>query len=302
MRLIAWLYRSIGYRFAAFLVRPIVFYFFLTDRNGRRASLDYLSRLHATPAGARALGRVPRLRDSLRHYQAFGESVLDRVGIWLGTGHRFSVEIEGAEHLAHLIQGGRGGLILGAHVGSFDAMRLLAQQASPRAVKILMYTAHAARIGELFRQLGELSGSSSEMGVIEVRAGSFEHVLEVRRCIDRGEVVAILADRVHPHERAGSRAVRFLGATALLPESPIRLAAVLGCPVVVMAGLRMAPRRYAIVVESFAERVGIPRGSSEELTRLCQRYADWLERMCARAPLQWFNFYDFWATTAGTDR
>jgi predicted LPLAT superfamily acyltransferase len=299
MRLVAWFYRWIGHRFAALLVHPIILYFFLTDRAGRRASRAYLAQLYSTPEGARRLGREPRMRDSYRHYLEFGQSVLDRVGIWLGRGDTFTVEIDGAEHLAHLIHGGRGGLILGGHVGSFDAMRLLAKKASPRTVKILMYTAHAARIGELFRQLGELSGNPSELGVIEARPGSFAHVLEVRKCVERGEVVAILADRVHPHERGGSAEVTFLGRTASIPESPVRFAAALGCPVVLMAGLRVAPRRYRIVVEPLAERIRIPRGPSDELTRTCQRYADWLGRMCARAPLQWFNFYDFWAEPAG---
>lgn len=299
MRIVAWLYRTIGHRFAALLVYPIVLYFFLTDRAGRRASRAYLTRVFSTAEGAGRWKRSPGLLDSFAHYLQFGHSVLDRVGIWLGRGDGFSVEPDGWDHLENLIRGGRGGLILGAHVGSFDAMRLLAWKSSPRTVKILMHTAHAARVGELFRRLGEISGNPSELGVIQVRPGSFDHVLEVKGCIERGEVVAILADRVHPHERGGQVAVSFLGGTAHLPESPIRLAAALGCPVVLMAGLRVAPKKYVIVVEPLAERLRLPRGASEELTRVCQRYADWLERMCERAPLQWFNFYDFWAEPSG---
>lgn len=295
MRLVAWLYRIVGHHLAAPLVHPIVAYFFLTDGAGRRASRAYLKQLFSTPEGARRLKRAPRLSDSFQHYLEFGRTVMDRVGIWLGRGDGFSVEVEGWENLENLIRDDRGGLILGAHVGSFDAMRLLAQKSSPRTVKILMHTAHAAQIGELFRRLGEISGNPSEMGVIPVRAGSFDHVLEVKRCIARGEVVAILADRLHPLERGGRTPVTFLGRTAYLPESPMRLAAVLGCPVVLMAGLRVAPQRYVIVVEALAERLVLPRGSSAELRGACQRYADWLARLCERAPLQWFNFFDFWA-------
>jgi len=295
MHLVAWLYRVVGHHLAAPLVHPIVAYFFLTDGAGRRASRAYLERLFATPGGARRLGRAPRLSDSFRHYLEFGRTVMERMGIWLGRGDGFSVEVEGWENLENLIRDGRGGLILGAHVGSFDAMRLLARKSSPRTVKILMHTAHAAQIGEIFRRLGEISGTPSEMGVIPVRAGSFEHVLEVKQCIARGEVVAILADRMHPLERGGRVPVTFLDHTAYLPESPMRLAAVLGCPVVLMAGLRVAPRRYVVVVEPLAERLVLPRGSAVELRRACQRYADWLARLCERAPLQWFNFFDFWA-------
>lgn len=302
MRLVAWLYRIVGHHLAAPLVYPIVAYFFVTDGAGRRASRAYLEQLFSTPEGARRLKRAPRLSDSLRHYLEFGRTVMDRMGIWLGRGTAFSVAVEGWDNLENLIRDGRGGLILGAHVGSFDAMRLLAQQSSPRTVKILMHTAHAAQIGEIFRRLGEISGNPSEMGVIPIRAGSFDHVLEVKRCIARGEVVAILADRMHPLERGGRVPVTFLGRTAYIPESSMRLAAVLRCPVVLMAGLRVAPREYVIVVESLAERLVLPRGSNTELREACQRYADWVARLCERAPLQWFNFFDFWAAPPDLDR
>lgn len=301
MRIVAWLYRVVGHHLAAPLVYPIVSYFFLTDRAGRTASRAYLQQLFSTPGGARRLKRAPRLSDSFRHYLEFGQTVMDRMGIWLGRADDFAVEVEGWENLENLIRDGRGGLILGAHVGSFDAMRLLARKSSPRTVKILMHTEHAAQIGEIFRQLGKISGNPSEMGVIPVRAGSFEHVLEVRQCIARGEVVAILADRLHPLERGGRTPVTFLGRTAYLPESPMRLAAAIGCPVVLMAGLRIESRRYVIVVESLAERLVLSRGSSTELRQACQRYADWLARLCERAPLQWFNFFDFWAAPQGPE-
>lgn len=303
MRFVAWFYRTIGHRFASWIVGPVVLYFFLTDRRGRAASRAYLERVARTAEGAAKVGAEPGWRASLRHYLAFGQSVLDRVGIWLGRSEDFSVVVRGIEHLEAMVAGGRGGVILGAHVGSFDAMRLIAAEGSPRKVNVLMHTAHAAQINALFAELGESSGNRPGVGVIQSTPGKFTHLIEAKRCVDRGEVVAILADRAPPGDRGGVCEVSLLGDPAALPESPMRLAASLRCPVVLMAGLRLGPRRYEVCVEPFAEKLEIPvRGSSEELVRACRLYAEWLESLCKRAPYQWFNFFDFWSRGSSLDR
>ena len=75
----------------------------------------------------------------------------------------------------------------------------------------------------------------------------------------------------------------------------MRLAALLGCPVLLMTGLRIASGAYEIHVERLADRIELPRERrGEALDEFCQAYADRLASYCIRAPYQWFNFYDFW--------
>ena len=109
-------------------------------------------------------------------------------------------------------------------------------------------------------------------------------------------MIAVLADRVPPGESRRVSPVEFLGATAALPQGPMRLAALLGCPVLMMTGLRTAAGGYEVHVERFADRVLLPRARrNEALREYCQDYADRLAGYCARAPYQWFNLYDFWS-------
>ena len=293
MRLTAWLYRRFGSWLARLCLYPIVVYFYLTDRRARSASRSYLQRLYETPEGAAALGEAPRLRHVWHHFLEFGSSILDRVGFWLGRREDFELEISGMGLLDKLAAEGRGGLILGAHLGSFDAMRLVASMKSPISVWVLMYIRNAARINHLFERL---EGSKDlKVRVIPVEPGSLSHVLAVKRCIERGEVVAMLADRLHPQERRRTVEVDFLGAKARLPQGPMLLASALGCPVLLMFGLRRAGRRYEIHVEPFADPVEIPRRERPVgLQRYCQAYAQRVAHYCAAAPYQWFNFYDFW--------
>jgi predicted LPLAT superfamily acyltransferase len=295
MRITVWLYRWLGHRIAQLAVFAIVAYFFATDAAGRRASRHYLARVYAAPGGADALGAAPSARHVFRHFLAFGLSILDRVGFWLGDPADFAVAVRGMEHLDRVASEGRGAVVLGSHLGSFDAMRLLAERRSPIRVNVLMYTRHAARINGILRRL-DGAGSARRPGVrvIPVQPGGFQHVVDAKSCIERGEVVAILADRLPPDDARSVARVNLLDGSARLPEGPFRLAALLRCPVLLMSGLRRGQRRYEICVEPFAERVELPRsGRRAALAALCQRFADWLTVGCLSAPYQWFNFYEF---------
>ena len=296
MRVTVWFYRRLGRVASRLLLYPIVGYFFLTDPWGRQASREYLERVRAAAGGP--AGPRPGWRAVFRHYLEFGRAVLDRVGFWMGD-PGFALEVRGEHELERVAREGTGAVVLGSHLGSFDAMRLLAAHHSPVAVHVLMYTRHAERINAIFRHLDEAAGGGPRVRVIEIRQGSFQHVLQARACVERGEVVAILADRVPPSEVQRVARVEFLGAAAGIPVGPFVLAGLLGCPVLFMVGLRRGERRYEIHVERLAERLLLPReGRREAVVGHCQTYADRLAAYCARAPLQWFNFFDFWAPEA----
>ena len=292
MRIITWVYRRMGRPIARLLLYPIVGYFYLSDRRARRASLDYLERLH----GARRLaGPAPGQAQVFQHLLAFGTNILDRMGFWLGGREDFELEIHGMELLDAVASEGRGALVLGAHLGSFDVMRLAASLRSPIRVHVLMHTANAVRINTALGQLD--SGSENlKVRILPVEPEGFEHVLKIRKRIQQGDVIALLADRSHPNEADRMTRVDFLGAPALLPQGPMLLAAALGCPVLFMVGLRTGGGAYEIHVEKFADPITLPRQQrSETVQRYCQRYADRLAHYCEKAPQQWFNFYDFWS-------
>jgi predicted LPLAT superfamily acyltransferase len=295
MRITVACYRWLGGSLAHLLVLPIVAYFFLTDAAGRRASLAYLRRVAATPEGARTLGPEPGRRHVFRHFLEFGRAILDRVGFWLGEPDRFELRVQGREELDRVHAEKRGALVLGSHLGSFDAMRLLAALHSPITVHVLMYTRHAARINAIFEELRALRPGDPHVRVIEIAPGGVSHVLEARACVGRGDVVAVLADRVPPSESQRVSRVRFLGGSAELPQGPFLLAGLLGCPVLLMVGLRRGSGAYEIHVERLSDGVELPRDRRDAaVTEQCQVFADRLAAWCLRAPYQWFNFHDFW--------
>jgi predicted LPLAT superfamily acyltransferase len=290
MRFTAWAYRTVGRRPAEALIHLIVTYFFLTDRSGRRASLAYLRRVYATLEGKRRLGRPPGLWQSFLHYRAFGLSIGDRLAIWLGRSDDLVFDIEAEEYLDHITESGRGAILVGAHLGSFDALRALAVR-KKSAVNVVMFTNHAQRINTLFRELSP----EVDTRVISIRAGSIDSVFEIRACIERGELVAILGDRMEPGDHGHSSRVSILGDWVELPLAPYLLANLLRCPVLMLIAVREAPGRYSVFCQELAEPARLPRGEREKwASELLAAYAGRLEHFATRYPYQWFNFFDYW--------
>lgn len=290
MRITIWVFRVFGPRVSAWFVLPIVGYFFVSDARGRRASRRYLARVYAAPGGAAALGHAPGARDSFRHYRQFALTILDRVAFALGRGRDFTIALEGAEHIDDVRASGRGAVLVGAHLGNFDALRALAHR-SGVVVNVAMFTRHAARINRLLRELDP----TIDVRVLHLDPAAPDLALRLRACVDRGEFVAILGDRVGQGVRARVVRVPFFGVDAPFPQGPFLLAGVLGCPVLFIVGLRGGPARYDVFIEPLAGAVPIaPPLRTEHIRDLVATYARRLEAFCLRAPYQWFNFYDFW--------
>ena len=295
-------YRILGRTLSLPLIYVVVAYFFATDPKGRAASRDFLARVQAclkdeSPEVAQACPSGHR--GSWWHYREFALSIADRVSLWGDPAGSFDFEFHGREHFDRIHSEGKGAIVLGAHLGSFDALRVLSEEDGVR-VNALMYTRHAPRINEVFRELAP----DLDVRVLPIAGDAATTVLRIRACIERGEHVAILADRIEPTDRHRVQRLDFLGAPAEFPKTPFLLAAVLGCPAVMVVALRKGSRRYEVVAELLADAYDGPESNravrSSRATELASAYVANLERQCFRAPRQWFNFYDFWAGASST--
>jgi len=288
--LMQWIYRRFGRRAAMALLTPIVAYFLVTGRAARRASLDYLRTLWATPAGRASLGGRPTWRHAFRHLYEFAENIVDSMIVWSGDVDRIQIDERGSEHLLELVRQGRGGILLSAHLGSSDMLRVLSKQTGI-VLNVLTFTRHAARINAFFDQLQP----GLPMRLIHFEPGSISVALEIKAAIARGEFVGILGDRIWESERGRSVRAPFLGRQTPFPLGPFLLQAALGCPMLLSTCVRTGHGRYAASTEPFAPAAMVPRSERMKYAEeLAQRYAAALERECLRTPYQWFNFFDFW--------
>jgi predicted LPLAT superfamily acyltransferase len=290
-------HRLLGRRLCAYLIVPVVGYFFVTGRAARRASRDYLARLHRwceRHASDRGVAQAPGWRDSFRHFHEFALNIIDRISFFVGDTDEFEMVVHGREHLERLVGAGRGALVLSAHLGSFDALRLVADEGGV-PLNVAMFLRNARMINAVFTRLNP----SRPLRIIDLERAAPQSVFDIRACLQRGEFVGMLADRVGVGDAARISWVPFFGDRAAIPQGPFLLASALKCPVVLMIGLRVDHRRYEVFVEMLADEVA---SASEDraaaLDALTRRYASRLEHYCLRAPYQWFNFYEFWDAPA----
>ncbi|MDK4641867.1 glycosyl transferase family 2, partial [Kingella kingae] len=90
-------------------------------------------------------------------------------------------------------------------------------------------------------------------------------------------------------------AVQFLGETAQLPQGAWLLAHLLKAKINTLFVLKKQGR-YHLILRKFSDVPQWKRANREqEIRQFAQRYADELAQHVAEVPLQWFNFYDFWA-------
>ena len=284
VRLIAAIARHGGRGIARLCLYPITGYFLLVRASERRASRAYLGRV---------LGRRARLRDVARHIHTFAATILDRVFLLGGRMDLFDIRTEGTGELLARLDEGRGVLLFGSHLGSFDALRALGRQRPDLKLRVLLDRGHNAAITELLAELDP----GLAAGIIDAGQGGPAVVLAIQQALQEGAMVALLVDRARPGETA--LAAPLLGAPAPFPTAPWLIASVLKAPVMLAFGLYRGGNRYDLLFEPFATAVDVPRAQrAEALSALVHRYAGRLEHHLRGAPWNWFNFYDFWHSQA----
>jgi predicted LPLAT superfamily acyltransferase len=278
-----WLAVAAGRRASRVMLHPIVIYFLLAAPAARRHSRAYL---------ARALGRPAGWRDVYRHLYCFAATVLDRVYLLRGCFDEFEVEASGVETIMQPFAKGEGVLACGAHIGSFEALRVIGHEKGLR-VATIMYEDNARLINDT------LSAIAPGVKLHTIALGRVDAMLSLRQWLEDGGVAGMLADRTlpGPAQRSKTICVPFLGAPARFPEGPFRLAAMLRRKVIFMAGLYRGGRRYELRFAELADFGQTSAGNDREQAILAavERYAGTLEALCRDAPYNWFNFYDFWA-------
>ncbi len=288
LRTMRWIAITAGRPLARCLLHPITLYFLLANGKARRASADYLRRVLRRPAGWREL---------FRHIHSFASTVLDRVYFLQERFDQFDVTSTGGEVIHGPLDRGEGVMLVGAHLGSFEALRATAQGRGAR-VAMLMYEDNARLIN------ATLAAVAPQAQLRTITLGRAGAMLALRRWLDEGGAAGLLADRTLPAQSERSRTlwVDFLGQPARFSDGPFRLAALLRRPVIFMAGLYHGGNRYELRFVELADfRPQAATGGADldrRIREAMQRYVELLESLCIELPYNWFNFFDFWADDA----
>ena len=275
---ILWVALKMGRKVARILLYPITFYFLVAAPIQRRASRDFFSRLWK---------RRATYTDGAKHIFCFASTILDRVFLISDRSHEFNIQIHGLDVLQKKFESHKGAVLLGSHLGSFDVLRAVAMLEPQLNLKVLMQIEHNAFITELLDTL------NPEISRTVIPIGGLDSMLKVNECLNNGDMVAILGDRVADTDKIVT--CQFLGAPAHFPAGPMLIANTCHAPIILIFGVYRGGNRYDIYFELFSDEITIDRNNRDvDVQKWVQKYADRLEHYAQKFPYNWFNFYDFW--------
>jgi len=210
-----------------------------------------------------------------RSYQNLGRTFFDLLKLSHSTLQR-AIDFEGLDNLDRALKGGKGGIILSGHFGSWEfSMAALAQKGYP--LDVLAKEQHNRLVDRLVNGYRMKPG----MGVIKARGGAWEVV----KALKRNRLVGILAD-----QDAGKDGlvVNFFSQPSSFSSGPALMAEKTSSPLIVGFMVREKEKEKVIFTGP------LPLGGRRERT---QAYARALEGFIRRYPDHWFWPHKRWKST-----
>jgi len=287
MRLLLRIYLLCGRTVLQLFLYPIVIYYWLINRQARRASQTYLNRLAVFAPSLKLSGSFLW---SFRHFISFANAIIDKLAAWSGALTRADVQYHGRNEIISEIRKGQGVVLLGSHLGNLEVCRVIADFDKTLHINVLIHNKHAQKFNRLLKQTSD----NSQLNLIQVTEITAATSMLLKDKIEGGELVIIAADRSLPGSRQHVTKVNFLGGEALMPQGPFILAGLLKCPIYTVFCLKQQGK-HVIYFDHFSDMLNFPRKTREQaIQQITQRYAERLQTYCLKEPLQWFNFFDFW--------
>lgn len=275
------LLRRFDIRIAYFVLRFVALYFvFFAPTSFKALYSFYHHRL--------GYGVCTTLLSIYKNYYSFGQVLLDKIVLMSGAAAPFTYDFADEVHLNDIIEGRRGGLLIGAHVGSWEIAAQLLNRLDVKFNVVMLDAEHES----IKKQLSRVE-QQKNISIIPV-GNDLGHILRINEALSDGELVCIHGDRYI----AGSKTLThsFLGSEAKFPYGVFYLAARYHVPVTFVSAMKTGPTHYKLFATppKFFDTADATATLEEQVNIALDAYAHNLEAMVAAYPGQWFNYYHFW--------
>lgn len=266
-----------GVRPAYFLLAFVAGYYCLFSFRSSQSIFQYFHR-------KLGYGRFRALISVYRNYYVFGQTLIDKIVVMAGIPNRFSFHFDGEEFLHQVVEGGRGGILLSAHLGNWEVAGHLFTRLQTR-INIVMFDGEHQRIKDY---LAGITGGR-HVNVIVLK-DDLSHIYAIHDALSKKELVCMHADRFMEGNKTAE--ISFLGETARFPIGPFLLASTFRVPVSLVFAFKETATHYHLYATEPKVYPGAKQGGLEQSM---QDFVDTMEEKVKRYPLQWFNYYDFWS-------
>lgn len=267
--------RLLGVRCAYCFLAFIVIYFIPFAPKATRAIWRYNRR-------QRGLGVFASIKELYCHYYLFGQTLIDKIAMRGGLAERYRYEFDNYTRFLEILNSGQGVVMIGAHIGCWEAGAGFFGTYGKK-INIVMLDAEHQQIKDV---LEENANEQNNYNIIALNQNIIDAMLQMKVALNNGEYICFNGDRYIGADNTAE--IEFMGSKALFPRGLFQIAAKCRVPVVFYYSMREPNCTYRFIFEEpQLERKITPES-------LLEQYAKSLERIVAKYPRQWFNFYDFW--------
>jgi KDO2-lipid IV(A) lauroyltransferase len=265
---------SVNYALAVFLA-DCQYLLSKADRGAVRDNLKIILNTDEVP---------PLMVRKVFHY--FGRYLVDFFIMTKRVNHDFiknSVKITNIECLNRVLNEGKGGVIIGAHLGNWEiAGAILGLLGYPLSVVALAHKDD--RVNTFFNQKREFFGAT----VIQTNVA-------LRRCLEhlrRNRLVAMLADRDFGHH---GLKMQFFGKNAFMPKGAAIFSLKTGAPLIPMNFLRKENNQFQFEIGEpiYPPALEESNVNDKEIEKLIGKYIGHIEEEIRQNPSQWLVFRRF---------
>ena len=230
----------------------------------------------------RGLGVFASIKELYCHYYLFGQTLIDKIAMRGGLAERYRYEFDNYTRFLEILNSGQGVVMIGAHIGCWEAGAGFFGTYGKK-INIVMLDAEHQQIKDV---LEENANEQNNYNIIALNQNIIDAMLQMKVALNNGEYICFNGDRYIGADNTAE--IEFMGSKALFPRGLFQIAAKCRVPVVFYYSMREPNCTYRFIFEEpQLERKITPES-------LLEQYAKSLERIVAKYPRQWFNFYDFW--------
>ncbi len=275
-RIFVFLIKVFGLRTAYFVLYFVAFYYYFFSINSSK-NIYYFYRHRM------GFNFFKSLKMLYKNYYVFGQTLIDKTAVIANLIGNYSFQFTGENYLREIVQKGKGGILLSAHIGNWEAAGHLLKRLETR-IHILMFDGEDPKIKSYIESMK----SARSFNIILVKE-DLSHIYKISEALASNELVCIHADRFLTKNKTIS--AKFLGKKTFFPEGPFQLALKFGVPVAFVYAFKADLLKYHFYssnIKYYSKRDG------HSIETVLNDYLYDLEEKLRVYPEQWFNYYKFW--------
>ncbi len=229
-------------------------------------------------------GPIQSILKIYENYNLLGQSIIDKVVLMSGIPNKFTFNFDGRQNLKDLAAMGQGGLLLSAHIGSWEVAGQLLGTITT-VINIVVFDGEKESIKDYMESI---TGKST-VNFIVIK-NNLSHIFQIHEALSKNELVCMHADRYLEGNK--TLTTRFLNNDAKLPLGPFLLASKFKVPVVFVFAMKESTYHYHFFASEIKDYLHLNK--EEAIYQILADFVKEMEQKVKRYPEQWYNYYNFW--------